>query len=404
MPTAPQNFPESEYLLSLDSEELNWVTAKHLGKNQLAFAVMLKFFQIVGRYPADKNEVPDRLIACLASQLATSPQRLDQFAWKDITAKRFRQEIRHLLGYRKPTAKDKENFKAWLIKDVLSKAPTSAQCHEKISYYFRESKLEPIATQELERLRHSAQYQFEKQFFAAVTQQLSIQTKDSMADLLQDNDEPDDENEATPPLTDMKFRHVKKEVAGHKLKLINFEIDKVNRLRTINLPPTIFDAVARKVVLKYHERILTELPSEISKHPAESRYAMLAAFSHIQLQKHTDGLADLLIQRIHQIKTSAESSINQIITSEVKRVDGKFDILYSLSKTASENPKGVIQKVIYPKVSQETLRDLTKELHNRGSWYQTKVQVKMRSLYSHAHRQALLSLLNAFDFQTNQSD
>ena len=85
----------------------------------------------------------------------------------------------------------------------------------------------------------------------------------------------------------------------------------------------------------------------------------------------------------------------------MKCFDGKFDILYKLSISTSENPTGVIQDIIYPQVSQETLKNLAKELYFKGKWYQTKVHMKMYSLYSHASRKMLLTLLEALTLKTN---
>ncbi len=68
----------------------------------------------------------------------------------------------------------------------------------------------------------------------------------------------------------------------------------------------------------------------------------------------------------HQLQTKSESFGDKKILSEVKCVDGKFDILYKLSVSASENPTGVIQEIIYPHVGQETLKNLAKELYFKG--------------------------------------
>lgn len=397
-------FPESEYLLALDSEELLWAKSKYLDQNQLAFAIMLKYFQIRGQHLTQTDKLPEILIVTLANQLAIAPKKLEKFDWKGITAKRFRQEIRDFLGYRKANAQDKEHLILWLVKSVLPQAPTLPQCHEKITAYFRERKLEPIAPQELSRAIRSAQHRFEKQFFSNITTALSATAKNSIATLLQDDTDEPDENEDIKPLKEIKFRHIKKEIAGHKLNQVKFEIDKVHRLRMIKLPTQAFEAMSRKICLKYYERILTELPSEIVKHPIESRYAMMAIFCYLQSQQLTDNLTDLFIQLIHKLKTSAENFIVKEIVSQIKCVNGKFDILYLLANTAAEKPKGIIQQEIYPQISQETLRNLAKELESRGHWYQTKVQFKMHSLYSHAHRRVLLSLLNTFHFRSHHSE
>lgn len=97
MMSAPFNTPDA---FVLDSEELTQVKTKHTGKNQLAFAVMLKFFQSESCYPANTQSIPDTLINCVANQLDLSPREIESFDWKAITAKRFRQEIRKLLGYK----------------------------------------------------------------------------------------------------------------------------------------------------------------------------------------------------------------------------------------------------------------------------------------------------------------
>jgi len=107
------------------------------------------------------------------------------------------------------------------------------------------------------------------------------------------------------------------------------------------------------------------------------------------------------MQLIHKLQTKAEQDITKQIVSDVKRVDGKFDILYILANTALNNPEGIIQDKIYPEVSESTLKNLVQELGNKGKWYDTQVNNKIRSLYSHASRKPLLALLSAFDLKTN---
>ncbi len=131
---------------------------------------------------------------------------------------------------------------------------------------------------------------------------------------------------------------------------------------------------------------MEEFPSHIKEHGTPVTEATLAMFCHVRLQLLMDSLADLFLRLIHTIKTSSEKFIDQRILSEVRCINGKFDILYELSHTATEKPQGIIQQEIYPKVSRETLKELAVELRSRGKWYQTHVRIKIRSLYYHAHR------------------
>jgi hypothetical protein len=90
-------------------------------------------------------------------------------------------------------------------------------------------------------------------------------------------------------------------------------------------------------------------PSHILEYIPESRYAAMASFVHIRSQILIDNLADLFVKLIHKMKSSAEAHIENKIISEVKRVNGKFDILYTLAEAANAHPNGIIQDTIYPK-------------------------------------------------------
>ena len=400
--------PKSEISsLLLDTEELKLAQAKLTPQNKLIFSVMLKFFQMEGRYPEQDDIISNLLITNLANQL-NLPSNLAQFEninWETRSIERFRQEIRTLLGYQTATLVDSEKLVLWLTKNVLPDAPTIAQCIEKSYNFFCESKLEPFTQKELERHVRSVQRTFEKNFFTEVFQKLSVETIKAIDALLNDDEVDDTEhNDSIKTVPKIKLRYLKKDLAGVKLKHVKFEIEKLKHIQSISVPSDFFATLSRKLLHKYYIRILAALPSNIEEYVAENRYAMMASFCYIRRQLITDNLGDLLLHLIHKVKTSAEKYVDKKILSEVKKVEGKFDILYTLADTSAENPTGIIQEQIYPKVSQTKLRDLAKELRSKGRWYQSQVQIKMNSLYSHSHRKELLTLLEVFTFRANYQD
>ena len=146
-------------------------------------------------------------------------------------------------------------------------------------------------------------------------------------------------------------------------------------------------------------------PSNVLEFVPDARAASMACFIYIRSQLLTDDVADLFIKLIHNMKSTAEVHVNKKIITDVKKVNGKFDILYLIAEAALENPKGIIEDEIYPVVNQDTLKKLVIELKNKGNrWYQNQVNLKVHSLYSHAHRKVLLQLLNAFTFKTNSPE
>ncbi len=402
-----QSFTSSEFL-SLDQEELALVETKQKGINRLVFAVLLKFFQAEGRYPGSKDLIPEELIVCLAHQLEMDSPEFDSFNWQGITHKRFRKSIREFFDYREATSSDREKLVSWLMNDILKEAPTYPQCLERVYQFFRDSKVEPFSSKKLDRYVRSAFHRFEKEFFLSLSCDLSKDVKKLIDDLLKSDEAEEEDQEETASDIEkipdkIKLHHLKKDVAGAKLKNVHFEIKKLEHIRSIKLPLSLLQNVSRKFLQKYYLRVLAGFPSYIEKYSGDSHYGTMAVFCYVRSQILTDTLAELFLQLVHKIKRSSETHVIKKVIPEIKRVDGKFDILYKLADAAGNNPEGIIKEVIYPKVSQQKLLDLAEELECKGKWYQEQVQTKMRSLYSHAHRQALLPLLEAFVFKTNTS-
>lgn len=388
-------------LFALDSEELRIIQTKPF-KSKLHFAIMLKFFRTENRFPVNDDVISPEMMQFISNQLNINTE-ITAIDWENRTSERFRQEIQDFLGYKKATLADSEKLISWLIENVLIDAPTIPQSCDRAGQFFRENKLESFTPRELERYVRSAAQQFEKQFFAKIYSKLSSRTI-AIIHCMLINDISNTDDEDISETLNIKLRHLKKDIPAAKLKNVSAEINKIDRIRQAELPNAIFENCSRKLMQKYYLRIMAELPSSIVDHDPETRYSTMAIFCHIRSQLLIDNLAEMLTQLIHKIKTKAEAVLTKEILAEVKCVNGKFDILYTLSNTAATKPNGVIGQEIYPLVSQDTLQNLSVELRNKGKWYQTKVKTKMRSLYSHAHRKIILTLLDVFDFRTNQPE
>ncbi|MDP3706095.1 MAG: Tn3 family transposase [Legionellaceae bacterium] len=251
----------------------------------------------------------------------------------------------------------------------------------------------------------TAIHRFEKPFFANIVKQLPSASIKIVNDLLRDDTKLNDSTKDNTPEDEITLRRLKADVVGVKLKHVAFEIKKLNFIRSIPIPSSLFDNTPRKLLKKYYQRIMAASPSNVLGFVPDARAASMACFVYIRSQLLTDDVADLFIKLIHNMKSSAEVHVNKKIITEVKKVNGKFDILYLIAEAAIENPKGVIEDIIYPQVSEDTLKKLVIELKNKGNrWYQSQVNLKVHSLYSHAHRKVLLQLLNAFTFKTNNPE
>ena len=395
--------PES--LFTLDSEELELVRSNNTEKNRLAFAIMLKFFQEKGRYPTKKDTIDPMILSSLATQLKVSSILFAPVYLETRISERFRQKIRGFLGYRIAKLSDAETLIIWLIDQTKNGSYTMPQYREKAYEFFRENKLEPFTHERTDRYIRSAIHRFEKQFFGDIAKQLSPESVKAVNDLLQADLKTNTSEKDNDTDDEITFRRLKADVAGVKLKHVAFEIKKLNFIRNISISSSLLDNRPRKLVKKYYQRIMAASPSNVLEFVPDARAASMACFVYMRSQLLTDDVSDLFIKLIHNMKSSAEVHVNKKIISDVKKVNGKFDILYLIAEAALEHPKGIIEDEIYPIVNQETLKKLVIELKNKGNrWYQNQVNIKVRSLYSHAHRKKLLQLLNAFTFKTNNTE
>ena len=85
-----------------DSEELieNWtlipselqLAKKKVGGNQIGFALLLKYFQLMARFPDLSDEIPDNIISYIANQLNISVESYSYYNLFGRTAKIYRDE------------------------------------------------------------------------------------------------------------------------------------------------------------------------------------------------------------------------------------------------------------------------------------------------------------------------
>ena len=394
----------SDGILNLSEDELALAKDKKTKQNKLVFALFLKYFQLEGHYPKHIKYIDSRLLHCIANQLNVSASLVDNFDFEGRSTDRFRQEIRNLLGYREASLQDVDKFKSWMIKNVFQNGVKKSQQIEHAYEYFRQERIEHFSSRELERYIGSAHKIFEQQLFNSIHAELSSDTKLVMDSLLTDEAIKDEDESAIENISEIKFRHLKQDIPGAKLKNVAFAIQKIDYLQQLRLPKNLLSNLSIKLIDKYYTRVMAEIPSGMLDYKEHIRYATFSIFCYFRSLYLTDSLADLFIQLTHKMRTSAENSINKKILSEVRKVNGKFDILSSLASISIDNPTGIIEDKIYPEVSKETLVNIVKEHNSKGKWYENQVQKKMHSLYTYANRKMLLQLLDAFIFKSNSID
>ncbi|MEM0981764.1 MAG: DUF4158 domain-containing protein [Cyanobacteria bacterium P01_H01_bin.58] len=92
---------------SIEREEHQLIRRKR-GVNRLGFALLLKFFQLKGRFPEKKNEIPRIVRAFVVEQLSVEEGDYKRYDWEGRGIKRHRVEILKLHSFHRMRIK---NFK-----------------------------------------------------------------------------------------------------------------------------------------------------------------------------------------------------------------------------------------------------------------------------------------------------
>jgi len=80
------------------------------------------------------------------------------------------------------------------------------------------------------------------------------------------------------------------------------ELDKLDRVRELQLPIDLFVAVPPKVLQSFRQRAAVEAPYEFRRHPEPLLITLLAAYCHVRGQDLTDTLVELLLELRHEIQ------------------------------------------------------------------------------------------------------
>jgi TnpA family transposase len=390
----------SSQAIQFTPQHLAAIHNKYGGQNQLIFATMLIFFEKKGAFSAGYHQTPEfqKIMRDVSKSLQIE---LVNFEENTRSIERFKQEIRFLTGFRRATLRDQASFLEYCKTGIFPSALTWDQALEQAYSYLQRKKLEPYSEKRLHRLVAAAHHDFETEFFKKVTQGLSLETRKHLDQLLE-NEKPISNSikkkiqkisEDPVTLAELKSQHV-----DLKNYSIFYELQKYKYLQTFNLPQSLADIGTRKLFLKYYERVLIASPSHLKSHSPSIRYAYLASFCYIREQMTVDTLTNLLLKLLHLISKKAENFVDKSLKLDNKRVTGKMGTLLVLAQTSQNHPKGIIEKTIYPTVSQERLSDIIQDLGCDFDWYQNLIKEKALSLYSHNNHRMIWALIEALEF------
>jgi len=374
--------------------------ANKTGATRVAFALLLKAFQLVGRFPERRDDIAENVVAHVAAPVGVSLDISAVGPWSERTQRYHRTHIREYCGFRTFRADDEPRFVAWLSTCVTSLDPEAEPLLRLAYGHLRAQLIEPPPPGRLRRLVRAALRTYEERLVATIAAQLSPATCAALDALIQTMPEEDEEYQAPLFPVRSELASLKEDAGAVKVETVREELEKLRHLRALGLPTPLFRDVSATFVTHYRQRAASEKPRELRRHPPAVRSMLLAALCWQREREITDTLVDLLLHIAHHIGARAEEKVEEALRAYVKKVMGKPALLYKLAKAAKGQPDGLVKEVIYPAVSEQTLDAVIQETE-ADAGYARRVQLVTRSSYSHHYRRIVPTLLDALTFHCN---
>lgn len=377
-------------------DEADWrLLANKTGATRLGFAVLLKFMELEGRFPSGGVEVPAVAVDYLAGQVKVDRSELDSY-WVGRTVKYHRAQIRIELGFREATLDDERRMTEWLAGELCPIELDETRLRADLLARLREQRIEPPGASRVNRVSRSGRALFERQFTTRIIGQLSAAAIDALERLV-------------PPMVEDEVAtagllvELKGDPGKASLNTILEEVDKLERVRALELPADLFADCSEKLLAAWRARAAAVYPSDLRAMTAPIRVTLLAALCWSRTAEITDGLVDLLIEVVDKIRVRAENRVEKALVADLKRVGGKHGLLFALAEAAVGHPDETVRCALFPVVSEATLRDLVKEAKASDALFRQRVRKEVRGSYSNHYRRMLPRILDALEFRCANS-
>lgn len=352
----PADLIEVWTLLEEDQERLR----NKSGANRLGFALLLKFFEVEARFPEDAGEIPVPAVSYVAQQVKVSAEEWAAYDWSGRAIKRHRMETRGSFGFRECTEEDQAQLAEWLAFELCGVELNRDRLAEAVVARCRKVRLEPPTPGRIARLVGSAVSTFEERFCTATVGRLSAAARSRLDDLIVEDAGTDGESAGGGGTL---FTELKADPGALGLDSLLAEVNKLQRVRGLQLPPELFADVSEKLVAAWRARAAKEYPSDLRAAAGPVRYTLLSTPCQVRETEITDSLAE----------------------------------------AAVAEPGGTVRKVIYPVAGESTLKALAAEAAANEARYRARVRTALRSPYSNHWRRMLSPLLNALELKCNNT-
>jgi hypothetical protein len=379
-----------EHLL-LTPADLQLVWACRGEANQCGMALPLKALTYLGYVPDSLDNVPLEVRSFIAGQLGLLWDFSEAYPWDSRTRGQHLFAIRQHTGWRFPTDQDKDDLARWLRREAAYEVQDAEHLMVYACQRLRDMRVELPAARELQRMVDAALNRFFQDIHRRIAEAIP-------ADVRHHLDAP-----LVGPGFGLSsaFEQLKGEPGRPGVKNLQAEMAKLRAIRSIGLGHEPFAGVPLKVLQILKRRATNETASEMRHHLDDIRYALMGGFLHVRALEVTDDVTRMTIDLIQRLGTRSEKQLHREWLADLERVAGKMQILADVAEAVIESPDGVVREVIFPRVTEETFRQLVVEFQVTGPQLRLLRQTIMERKFARHYRRMLPAILENLLFRSD---
>lgn len=251
------------------------------GPTRFGFALLLKFFEVEARFPESAKEVPAAAVEYVAQQVRVPAEAWAAYDWQGDRIKRHRAEIRAAYGFRANTEEDQERLAQWLAVELCPVERSRERLAAAVMARCRTDLIEPPTPGQVGRLVGRAVKEFEVRFCRMTLDRPTHATRSRLDDLVTGDDgaEGQDGDGGVSRGGRSHFTELKTDPGAPGLESLLAEVNKLERVRRLELPADLFADVSEKLVAAWRARASKEYPANLERMKPPRRLTLLATLS-----------------------------------------------------------------------------------------------------------------------------
>ena len=289
--SCPNDISQSDLdaYFQLTTNDLIVLTPLRGDHNRLGFALQLCCLRYLGFFPDNLVSLTLPIISYVAKQLNLPYKRLEAYGQREKTLNAHQQQVMQHLGYRRATPIDLLSLEQWLLERALEHDKPKL-LFEMACDYLRRSKIVRMGVTRLARMIGTARQQAERITFDRLQPFLTQERRDLLGNLLSA------ESSGWTPLT-----WFQQTPTSNQTSAILQTLDKLAFLQTHDVGSWDLSMVnpnRLKWLAKKGSRVS---PQGLRELKDQARYPVLSAFLQEALYTFTDGLVEMVDQRLWEL-------------------------------------------------------------------------------------------------------